>query len=335
MDYNIREIMLNMKGYSFPYFFITICNLGVFDILYETKMTISELAVILNIPQGLLIRLLRPLKAIKLIDFDDEVLAISLTDYGKIFSSKSDTNFLSRIKFHEKEGLIFWKSFEDKIQAVRSKNFERNNRFFEFSEDLEKTKLFINMMDSVSTGIDISEIILKRIEVKNKHFVDIGGGVGTLTLKILSNIPQLTATVYDLPHLENHTNLKIKEHGFENKCRFVSGDFFNTIPLGDFYLLSRVLHDWNDDECNLILSNIQSKMEHGQKLFILERILPNGNEGKLEDYMRDLNVYCMCGGQERTIKEYDMLIKNNGLNILDVYDIDASSSLKCIEVCGV
>lgn len=73
-------------------------------------------------------------------------------------------------------------------------------------------------------------------------------------------------------------------------------------------------------------------MTNQQKLFVVEKVLPDEDNGKLEDYMMDLNVYCMCGGQERTIGEFEKMFLNNGLYITQVFDIEESSLLKCIEV---
>lgn len=141
--------------------------------------------------------------------------------------------------------MIFWQKFEEKIRTVQNNREEASNRFIEFSENVDKSDVFIKMMDSVSSNVDISKIVLNRVSGKNRCFVDIGGGVGTLTLNILNQITWLVGKVYDLPHLKTAATLKMRERSMEKRCEFISGDFFKSIPKGDFYILSRVLHDWS------------------------------------------------------------------------------------------
>lgn len=326
----VNEIMQHMKGYSFPYYFTTMCNLGFFDILFDTTLSLSQMAKKVSLSESLLIRLLRPLCSLKLITIDDSF--ISLTEEGKLFCAKNEINLLPKINFHEKEGMFFWQKFEEKIRTVQNDQEEANNRFIEFSENLDKSDVFIKMMDSVSSNVDISKIVLNRVSREDKCFVDIGGGVGTLTLNVLNQITWLSGKVYDLPHLKTAATLKMQERNMEKRCEFISGDFFKSVPQGDFYILSRVLHDWSDKDCCIILGNIALQMRNQQKLFVVEKVLPGEDNGKLEDYMMDLNVYCMCGGQERTIGEFEKMFLNNGLYITQVFDIEESSLLKCIEV---
>lgn len=327
---NVSEVMQNMKGYSFPYYFTAISNLGFFDVLFDRTLSLSQMAQKLSLSETLLIRLLRPLCALKLITLEDSF--VSLTEEGKFFCAKNEINLLPKIRFHETEGMVFWQKFEEKIQSVQNEQEKASNRFIEFSENAEKSDVFIKMMDSVSSNVDISKIVFDRVSINDKCFVDIGGGIGTLTLNVLNQITGLIGKVYDLPHLKTAATLKIKESSMEKRCKFISGDFFKSVPKGDFYILSRVLHDWNDNECCLILSNITLQMTNQQKLFVVEKVLPDECNGKLEDYMMDLNVYCMCGGQERTIKEFEKIFLKNGLYITHVFDMDESSLLKCIEV---
>lgn len=157
---DINEIMHRLKGYSFPYYFTAVCNLGVFDVLYGTKLKVSEVAKELCLPERLTIRLIRPLIALNLIEIYNNRL--SLTAVGESFSSQSDNKFLSEVKFHEKEGMVFWQKFQEKIQSTQRNQEIFNNRFTEFSKNEEMSNTFVKMMDSVSSNVDISKIVLKQ-----------------------------------------------------------------------------------------------------------------------------------------------------------------------------
>ena len=83
------------------------------------------------------------------------------------------------------------------------------------------------------------------------------------------------------------------------------------------YLLSHVIHDWNEDQCLTILRNCRHAMTPASRLLIVEMVLPAGDAphpGKL----LDLAMLVMPGGQERTEEEYATLLRKAGLNLTRV-----------------
>ena len=68
-----------------------------------------------------------------------------------------------------------------------------------------------------------------------------------------------------------------------------AGSFFDTVPDGgDAYLLSHIIHDWNEDLCLTILGNCRRAMGPDGRLLIIEMVLPEGNTphpGKMLDLM--------------------------------------------------
>ena len=64
----------------------------------------------------------------------------------------------------------------------------------------------------------------------------------------------------------------VKESVFreiQTRVQFTAGDFFVTVPEGaDLYLVKHVLHNWNDDQCVTILTNIRRVMDKNGKVCI-------------------------------------------------------------------
>src|SRR3954471_19922884 len=94
-----------------------------------------------------------------------------------------------------------------------------------------------------------------------------------------------------------------------------AGDFFETVPGGgDAYLLSHIIHDWNEDQCLTILGHCRHAMKPGARLLIIETVLPKGDtphQGKVQDMV----MLVVPGGQERTEAEYVSLLGKAGFRV--------------------
>jgi hypothetical protein len=103
-----------------------------------------------------------------------------------------------------------------------------------------------------------------------------------------------------------------------------TGSFFEHVPEGgDAYLLSHVIHDWNDDQCLTILGNCRKVMPREGKLLIIESVLPAGDTmhpGKVLDMMMLLAP----GGQERNEEEYRALLRKADFRLTRVVPTDSA-----------
>lgn len=53
-------------------------------------------------------------------------------------------------------------------------------------------------------------------------------------------------------------------------------DFLTQVPAtGDLFLLSNVLHDWNDEQATTILRNCRPAAQSGSRLLVVEGIVPD------------------------------------------------------------
>ena len=332
----LSVIMKKMKGYSFPYYFATICELGIFEIATNAPCAVTALCKSCELDISILRRLLRPLIALGLVDYDQEKDTIFTTNIGNYFTSSNSNSLLSQVKFHGREGLPAWSDFLKQIKDYNGKKpKDINDPFKEQSQDCEKAQLFYNMMHSVSSKIDMAEIIRKHPEIQTDTIVDVGGGVGTLALNLLSSFELMNVIVFDLPHLKHESERLINACGLATRCAFVAGDFFDHINVkGDHFILSRIMHDWSDETCAIILKNIKSLMTSKSKLFIIEKMLPEYNEINVESFdllLSDLNVWCMCKGKERTYSEIEQLLLCNHFKISNQYQMSNTNNLFCFE----
>jgi ubiquinone/menaquinone biosynthesis C-methylase UbiE len=162
----------------------------------------------------------------------------------------------------------------------------------------------------------------------NETIIDLGGGNGSLAAAILQRHPELHAAIFDLPHLIERARAAA-DPALNGRCEFIAGSFFGHVPPGaDAYLLSRVLHDWDDDQAAAILANCRRAMRTSARLLVIERIVPPGDEPHPSKFM-DLNMLLIAGGRERTEGEYRALLERSGLHLDRI--IDTATAVSVLE----
>jgi len=114
--------------------------------------------------------------------------------------------------------------------------------------------------------------------------VDLGGGVGASVLQILKDNPSINVThVLEVEDVVDKAKCLLPEHqkifGADNvaKLNFAVGNMFHIedIPEADAYMLKNIIHDWNDSECDTLLSNVRAVMngDCSKRLLVVEKIV--------------------------------------------------------------
>jgi ubiquinone/menaquinone biosynthesis C-methylase UbiE len=160
----------------------------------------------------------------------------------------------------------------------------------------------------------------------NETIIDLGGGNGSLAAAIVERHPELRAAIFDLPHVIERARAAA-DTAVNGRYEFIAGSFFEHVPPGaDAYLLSRVLHDWDDDQAAAILGNCRRAMRIDARLLVIERLVPSGDVSHESKFM-DLNMLVIAGGRERTEPEFRALLERSGLQLDRVINTGATVSV--------
>ena len=109
---------------------------------------------------------------------------------------------------------------------------------------------------------------------RSKIVMDIGGGQAALLMAILNTNPGVNGILLDLSVAIREARTMLDANKLAARCEIVEGSFFDPIrQRADVCILSRVLHDWNDEECQQILKNARGAMSSDSTLLIVERVL--------------------------------------------------------------
>lgn len=145
--------------------------------------------------------------------------------------------------------------------------------------------------------------------------VDVGGGTGNLLTTILAEHSDPRGVLYDRPHVVQEASRLIEERRLGDRVTIESGDFFENVPAdGDAYLLSHIIHDWNEDQCVTILENCREVMSPSGRVLIIEMVLPQDDTPHLGK-ITDMVMLALPGGEERTEEDYDELLGKAGFRL--------------------
>ncbi len=157
--------------------------------------------------------------------------------------------------------------------------------------------------------------------------VDVGGAIGNMLAHVLKRHPRPRGVLFDRPNVVTEAPAFLDSHGVAGRVTIERGDFFQSVPAGgDIYILSHIIHDWNEQQCLTILGHCRRAMKPGAKLLIVEFVLPEDGTphfGKLVDMV----MLAIPGGEERTAREYGALLAKAGFRMTRVVPTDSDVSI--------
>jgi hypothetical protein len=165
---------------------------------------------------------------------------------------------------------------------------------------------------------------------------DVGGGNGAILIGILQATPKLAGVVFDRPASAERARAKIAEAGLASRCRAVGGDFFESVPPADAYLLKHVIHDWDDERAVAILRNVRGVLPARGRVLIAEGLYPERIDTSPEcrgAAANDVNMLVCTGGRQRSEQEFRDLYAAAGLRLVRI--VPTPARLALIEGEGV
>jgi hypothetical protein len=162
--------------------------------------------------------------------------------------------------------------------------------------------------------------------------IDLGGARGSKSLAILRRHPQLTALVVDRPATIGEARCYWENHpavGCE-RLELLNGDLLQAVPpgrTGDIYLLSAVLHGYDDDGAAAILARVAAgAASHDTPLAILELVLPEMG-ADLASASFDMQMFMGTRGRERTLSEWRSLLARGGWALAEVVGLQSFGNI--------
>lgn len=301
-------------------------KLGIADLLAAGPRASDDLAKASGADPGALFRLLRAMASVGLFT-EVSPRRFGLTPMGETLKSKQPAAVRETVL--ALAGGWAWAAFGEFEHAVRTgkPGFEKAHGMGAFdylAKHPEDAALFNDAMIGVHGPEPAA--VAKAFDFSGLGtLVDVGGGTGSLIAAILTTNPKLKGVLFDMPHVEKPARERLGSLGLADRCKVVAGSFFDSVPAGDGYVLSHIIHDWDEARCLKILGNCL-KANPKARVMIVEMVIPPGDvphPGKMLDLMM-LNVP---GGMERSEAEYGELLGKAGYKMTRVVPTESAVSL--------
>jgi hypothetical protein len=293
-------------------------KLGVFDCVTSDPKNMSDIAKKLSLDFALAYRLLRALASLGFLKEGND-RTFSISRQGELLQKDHPQTLRDIILLEEgPEHYALWKHLPAMIENGQQNAFlrEYGTTGFEYAKkNPEYADVFSRAMTSYSaaqtawvldalSGYDFSKI---------HHLCDIGGGYGHLLSNLLLKCHHMKGSILELkPLIKNKELLWSSKMGVDDRCIYTEGDMFKEVPSADAYIMKMILHDWSDEECIVILGNInRSCTSTDGKIFIVEHPITEPEKPHFSKLF-DIHMMCWGTGRERTVEEYSSLLENSG-----------------------
>ena len=325
-----RRLAELINGYPLSAAIGAFARLGIADALAEGPASPAELAARLGADQRSLARLLEATLEVGLFDARDDG-RYALTSLGQLLRGDVEGS-LRRLAIVSTDEWR-WRAYGHLTHAVRTgePGFvpAHGCRFWEYLADHPaEAASFNETMSRISAARDA--ILAGAYEFDDlRRLVDVGGGDGSLLRAVLARHPHLQGVVFDLPGVAAVARARLLEAGLAERCEAIAGDFLEAVPPGgDAYLLSWILHDWDDETALRILANCRAAMDDAARLLVVELIVPTADEQAGSPSVTrlvkqtDLEMLAVVGGRERTAAEYRELLARAGFSLARILPLE-------------
>ncbi len=296
-----------MTGYWNSQAIYVAAKLGVSDLLVEGPMSCDSLALKTQSHSGSLKRLLRALASTGIYtEVAEDTFA--LTPVADLLRTGTPYSMYPLAIMYAEEQYRAW---GDLLHSIKTGQPAFEHQFgmgvFEYFErNVEAGEIFNEAMTGLTN--QIAAAVVQTYDFSSfETIVDVGGGHGKLLSVILQENLSAKGILFDLPHVVSGSDDLLEANKVSDRCTKIGGDFFLEVPAGgDAYLLAAILHDWDDERCEIILRTCRQAIPPSGRLLVVELVLPPGDEPFMGKWL-DLHMLVMASGRERYESEYASL----------------------------
>ncbi len=197
-----------------------------------------------------------------------------------------------------------WQSWSRITDIVLGKNTAGMNKTGALAEG--SIASFIGAMHVIASK-NAPEVVAAIEPGKARRLLDVGGGSGTYALAFLASIPEMRATLFDLPPVIEMARKRVRAAGIEARTTLVPGDFYkDPLPPGhDLAFLSAIIHQNSREENSDLYRRIHDALDPGGRIVVRDYVMSSDRTMPLEGAMFAVNMLAGTrGGSTSSYEEF-------------------------------
>jgi len=169
----------------------------------------------------------------------------------------------------------------------------------------DNRQAFIGAMHVVASRV-APKIVAAMNPGQARRLLDVGGGSGTYTLAMLSAVPEMRATLFDLPPVIEMARDRFQAANMLDRVELVAGDFYkDELPPGsDLALLSAIIHQNSYEQNEVLYGKIFRALDSGGRIVVRDHVMSADRTQPLEGALFAVNMLAGTeGGRTYTFDE--------------------------------
>lgn len=297
-----------------------VAHFDIFGKLADRPMSLETLGERLNLARRPLVVLTTALRAMKLLRVNNENLLeptelarthlvvdapLAVADYiGLAANSPGVLEMVTRLKSNTPAGA------DDEGGAA----FIYRDGVASAMEEEEAARHFTLAL--AGRAKNVAPVLAGAVDASSwKVLVDVGGGTGIYAIEMVKRFPQLSAIVIDRPQVLKVADEFVREHNVSDWVELRAGDMFTgeLPPDADAILLSNILHDWDEPECETLVKRCADALPTGGRVLIHDVFLNDELDGPLPIALYSAALFTLTEGRAYSAAEYRNFFAAAGL----------------------
>jgi len=262
-----EQVLKLVQGFMESRIMLSAAELNLFTMLKQTTLTSGEIASRIGADSRALAVLLDALVAMDL-----------LVKRGKTYQCESSVlpflvegspNSVLPMILHANTLWKRWSSLTDVVRGITAPSDE-----LQFSRKDDELRAFIGAMHVVAAPL-ARRIVAEVDPGSSKSLIDVGGGSGSYTIAFLKAVPEMKATLFDIPEVIEMARERLGDEGLLHRTTLVAGDFHQQeLPDGhDLALISAIIHANSLEENLGLFKKTFRSLDPGGRILIRDHIM--------------------------------------------------------------
>ncbi|MCW8907900.1 MAG: methyltransferase [Sedimenticola sp.] len=253
-------------------------HVDVFTLLSERPMKSEEISKLTDIPLNRITTLMTALTSIGLLERNDETYS----------NSPGASAFLARGAKYEFGDYLRYQidkqmyPFLQQLNSVLDGSLDQDavDSYRHWMSDAEQARLYSNAQHAGSLGP--GRTIARQVDLSGaRYLLDVGGGTGAMTIRLLEANPELESTIIEFPNVAEIGWEFIAEAGMVDRVRYIPSDATSAVWPGgqDAVLMSYLFSGVPGDKLPDLVQKAFDCLNPGGRLMVHDFMVANDRSG--------------------------------------------------------